>query len=132
MIGAKKNILILYDHHELTAVTCTHYLESFNRYSRHDISYVTSFAKCHFDLDYFDAVVLHYSVRVCRPGLLSASFAKALRAYQGLKVLFIQDEYDHTQIARESIRSLGIGLVFTCVPADSIAKVFPPEQFPGV
>jgi hypothetical protein len=129
---SKKNILILYDHHEIHVKTIADYLESFHRFSRHNISYVSSFAKCHFDLDYFDAVILHYSVRVCCPGPLSASFAQALKKYQGLKVLFIQDEYEHTHVAQQSMLDLGIGLVFTCVPEESIPKVYPPERFAGV
>lgn len=131
-MNTKKNILILYDHHEVHVKTIADYLESFHRFSRHNVSYVSSFAKCHFDLDYFDAVVLHYSVRVCKAGTLSASFAEAIKKYQGLKVLFIQDEYDHTNFAQQSILDLGIGLVFTCVPTESIAKVYPLERFAGV
>lgn len=128
----KKNLLILYDHHETHVKTIADYLESFRRYSRHNVSYVSSFAKCRFDLNYFDAVILHYSVRLCFPGHLSASFAQAIRAYQGLKVLFIQDEYDHTHAAHRVMHSLGIGLVFTVVPPASIAKVYPPQDFAGV
>jgi hypothetical protein len=130
--SGRRNLLILYDHHEISAKAGAHYLESFYRYSRHQAAYVSSFARCHFDLDYFDAVVLHYSVRVCRPGHLSASFAQALHRYRGLKVLFIQDEYESTAAARQAIRDLGIGLVFTCVPEAAIAKVFPAAQLPGV
>lgn len=128
----KKRILILYDHHEVRAKTIIDYLDSFQRYSRHRVSYVSSFAKCHFDLEYFDAVVVHYSVRLCFPGHLSQSFAQALKHYRGLKVLFIQDEYDRTDLTRQAIHDLGIGLVFTCVPTESIAKVYPPQQFPDV
>ena len=132
MIGDKKNILILYDHHETHVKTIADYLESFYRFSRHNISYASSFARCHFDLNFFDAVVLHYSVRICFPGHLSSSFASAIKNYGGLKALFIQDEYDHTNAAQKTMRELGINLVFTCVPKQSIAKVYPPEQFPGV
>ena len=128
----KKRILILYDHHEIHVKTIADYLHSFHRFSQHDVSYASCFAKCHFGLDYFDAVALHYSVRVCFPGRLSASFAGALKKYGGLKVLFIQDEYDHTNVAQQAILDLGIGLVFTCVPDDSIAKIYPPERFAGV
>jgi hypothetical protein len=135
MIGnddGKKNILILYDHHEIHVKTIAGYLESFQRFSRHNVSYVSSFAKCHFDLDYFDAVVVHFSVRLCFPGHLSAAFAQALQNYRGLKALFIQDEYDHTQAAQKAMRALGIGLVFTCVPKESIAKVYPLPEFADV
>lgn len=131
-MNTKKNILILYDHHETHVKTIADYLESFHRFSRQNVYYVSSFAKCHFDLDYFDAVVLHYSVRVCYPGPLSASFARAIKKYQGLKVLFIQDEYDHTNYAQQTMLDLGVNLVFTCVPEESIPKVYPPDRFAGV
>ena len=32
----------------------------------------------------------------------------------------------------QAIHDLGIGLVFTCVPQESIAKVYPPEKFVGI
>ncbi len=131
-MNTKKNILILYDHHEIHVKTIADHLESFQRFSRHNVAYVSSFAKCHFDLDYFDAVVLHYSVRVCHAGPLSGSFAQALKKYRGLKVLFIQDEYDNPNVTQQAILDLGIGLVFNTVPPDSIAKVYPPERFADV
>ncbi len=127
-----KSVLILYDHHETHVKTTADYLESFHRFSRHKVSYVSSFAKCHFDLAHFDAVVIHYGVRVCQPGFLSASFTRALRKHQGLKVLFIQDEYENTNATKQSILDLGIGLVFTCIPEQSLATVFPPAQFSRV
>jgi hypothetical protein len=130
--GTKKNILIVYDHHGMHIKTLAYALESLARYSRHNVSYVSSFAKCHLDLDYFDAVIVHYSVRVCFRGHLSDSIARALHKYQGLKILFIQDEYDATHVAQQAILDLGISLVFTCVPKESIAKVYPPERFAHV
>jgi hypothetical protein len=129
---SKKRILIVYDHHGMPIKTMADSLESFYRFSRHDVSYVSSYAKCHFDLDYFDAVIVHYSVRVCFPGPLSPSIAQALKKYQGLKILFIQDDYDNTHFAERTILDLGFNLVFTCVPQESVARVYPPERFAGV
>src|SRR5437764_13856675 len=106
----RRKVLVLYDHHWMHVKTIVHYLESFRRYSDADVSYATSFARCDFDLDYFDAVVIHYSVKVCYPGHLSRSFERALRRYRGLKTLFLQDEYESTETARRAIEDLGIGL----------------------
>src|SRR4051794_12792081 len=92
-IDTRKRVLILYDQHEVLAKTTLDYLASFYHYSRYQISYVSSYAKCRFDLDYFDVVVLHYTVRICIAGRISTSFMNALRSYRGLKALFIQDEY---------------------------------------
>ncbi len=124
----RKRVLILFDHHHLHVKAIAHHLESFYRYSGCAVSYVSSFARCEFDLDYFDAVVMHYSVRVCRPGHLSASFARALRRYRGVKALFIQDEYEATDAACRFIAEAGIGVVFTCVPEAVLPQVYPPAQ----
>ncbi len=128
----RKNVLMLYDHTHTHVKTIAHYLESFRRYSEFDYSYVTSFASCEFDLAYFDAVVVHFSVRLCHVGHLSYSFARALKSYQGPKVLYLQDEYENTNLTVQAIHDLGFSLVFSVVPAESLAKVYPPEQFPGV
>jgi hypothetical protein len=128
----RPRVLILYEHTWLHVRTVAHYLESFYRYSAFDISYVSSLSRCQFDLGYFDAVVLHYSVRLCHPGHLSRSFEKALRHYHGPKVVFLQDEYEFTEATRSAISKLGISIVFSVVPPQSLAKVYPPERFPGV
>jgi hypothetical protein len=124
----RKRVLVLYDHNWLHVNTIAHYLESFHRYSEFAVSYVSSFAPCAFDLDYFDAVVIHYSVKVCYPGHLSRSFEKALRRYHGVKVLFLQDEYEATDAACRAIADLGIGIVFTCVPAEFVERVYPRDR----
>ncbi|MBI2803420.1 MAG: hypothetical protein HYX68_00370 [Planctomycetes bacterium] len=128
----RKNVLMLYDHNETHVKTIAHYLESFYRHSRFSYSYVASFSPCEFDLNYFDAVVIHFSVRVCHAGHLSSSFARALKGHRGLKALFLQDEYENTGKAHQAIRDLGINVVFTCVPGPSIPTVYPPSAFPGV
>ena len=128
----RKRVLMLYDHNETHVKTIAHYLESFYRYSEFQYSYVSSFAPCRFDLNYFDAVVLHYSVRVCHTGHLSTSFATALRNHKGLKVIYLQDEYEHTNLTHQAILDLGINIVFTCVPEESVTNVYPPDKFPDV
>jgi hypothetical protein len=75
--------------------------------------------------------VIHYSIRLPFDEI-DEETARALENFGGLKVLFIQDEYDHTQRAWQWIRRLGIQLVFSAVPAESMAKVYPPDQLPGV
>jgi hypothetical protein len=128
----RRRVLVLYDPGWVRVKTAWHYLESFYRYSDCAVSYVASTASCPFDLAYFDAVVIHYSVKVCYPGHLDASFEKALRRYTGLKALILQDEYEATDAACRAISELGIGLVFTCVPKPYIRQVYPPAMVPGV
>jgi hypothetical protein len=128
----RRRLLVLYDHHWLPVKTHRHYLESFHRYSDFAVSYATCYGPCPYDLDYFDAVVIHHSVKVCYPGYLSRSYARALRRYRGLKVLFLQDEYEATDAACAAIDELGIGVVFSVVPEPSIPAVYAPKRFPQV
>lgn len=79
----------------------------------------------------FDIVVVHYSVRLAFDRL-SPHDAAALAAFGGLKVLFIQDEYDYTERARAWIERLRLHVVFTCVPAAHLDRVYPPSRFPDV
>ena len=128
----RPRLLILYDHAWMHIQATLHHLESFHRHSEYAASYVSAQAVCDLDLDYFDAVLIHYSVRICYPGFLSPSFAKALRSYHGVKALMLQDEYDATDAACGMIEDLGIGVVFTCVPEPYVHAVYPRDRFAHV
>jgi hypothetical protein len=79
----------------------------------------------------FDALVIHYSIRLPF-NQLRPETAALIAEFPGLKVLFIQDEYDHTHRAWYWIRKLGIQLVFTVVPEENVSLVYPPAELPGV
>jgi hypothetical protein len=130
----RANVLLLYDVNSTHVNTLHEHLSSFALFSRHNVFYsnATGMARCKTALANFDAVVIHYSVRVNLLDHLSPSFANALKDYAGLKVLFIQDEYDTTEIARDAIERLGIHTVFTCVPPEWIPSIYPPERFAHV
>jgi hypothetical protein len=112
------NIVVLYDESVVYINTVREHLESLAWYSRHHIHYANAVygVPLNFDLNLFDVVVIHYSVRLPYPWHISPAFSAAVRAYQGLKLLFIQDEYDHPDIATAAINDLGIDVIFTCVP----------------
>lgn len=124
-------MLILYEARHTFTSTVGEYLEAFGKHSRSEIWYAvgTQGAPLLFDLDAFDVVVIHYSVRLCHDWYLSKEYAKALKVYRGLKIVFIQDEYEDTDVARAAIKNLGIDVVFTCVPGDQVEKVYPRQQF---
>ncbi len=128
------NILVLYNHGSTYINTVQEYLESFSKYSRHNIYYADGLqgSQCITDLSLFDVVAIHYSLRLCLPDYISTDFAKALQKYEGLKVLFIQDEYNHTNLTIQGIRDLGINLVFSCVPPQYKEAVYPIENLPNV
>ncbi len=84
------------------------------------------------DLDRFDAILIHYSVYTLDDRHLDEEAKAAIRRFAGLKGLFIQDEYRRVNDARKAIRSLGIRLLFTCVPEPEVEKVYPAALMPGV
>lgn len=131
LTDSRLNILVLYDDGSTHVSTIREHLESFATYSRHHVFYAsaTREATCSLDLSIFDAVVLHYSIRVSLTSHLSSSYAEQLKGYPGLKVLFIQDEYDSTCTAWDWIHSLGIHVVYTCVPPEYLDYVYPGDRF---
>lgn len=127
------NILLLYNARETFTNTVFEHAASFGRYSAHRWFYAHHDGTQPLDIDLanFDAVGIHYCVRLPYDQI-SGSARERLAAYRGLKFLFIQDEYEHTHRAWRWLAELGIRLVFTVVPTESIARVYPPAQFPGV
>ncbi|WP_210497146.1 glycosyltransferase [Microvirga antarctica] len=134
------SLLILYDDQSMHVRTIEEHLAAFRAYSRHTAFYLpaTGFvqglddSREPFDFSAFDAVIIHYSVRLSVPEHLSPAIASILTAYDGPKLLFIQDEYDATETARAWIDRLGIDAVFTTVPEAFVEAVYPRDRFPNV
>jgi hypothetical protein len=127
----KVKILCVYAASQTYTSTVFEHLEGFRKYSRYDWSFVDIrlFNNRIINLEPIDAVVLHYSVRLPL-GQVSDAAKKALREFSRLKVLFIQDEYDFTNLTKELISSIGFGLVFSVVPEHSLSCIYPPNDFP--
>jgi hypothetical protein len=113
--------------------TVQDFIDSFRKYSKNNIHYLHVFydTEPQFSFDDYDVVVLTYSCRLCYLELMSPHVRKAIADFRGLKVAFPQDEYQETNKLHDGIRELGIKLVFTCVPEDKIAYVYPPHRVPG-
>ncbi|RYG93438.1 MAG: glycosyltransferase, partial [Alphaproteobacteria bacterium] len=129
------NIVVLYDDGSTHVKTVFEHLEAFQKYSRHDVFMmpITSFVETDgLDFSPFDAVIIHYSVRVSIPDHIFSPIASIIARYDGPKILFAQDEYEGTETARAWIESLGVDAVFTNVPMDEIEKVYPRSRFPMV
>lgn len=132
MKNKQLNVAIFYDEQACyTASTITEHIVSFARYSQHNIRYArgTRNAVCPYSVHYFDVIILHYSVRLCIDGLISPFLIKILSEFNGLKVLFIQDEYDKTEFTRRWMEKLQFDIVFTCVPEQHIQDIYPKERF---
>jgi len=128
------NVLILYDTQSIHVNTVREHLESFKKFSKCHINYApaTGFVKPKISLQDYDIIVVHYCIRVNINNYLSPYYSQALKDFSGYKVLFIQDEYDTTEIARVWIRDIGIHAVFTCIPSQYINQIYPYSRFPMV
>ncbi len=135
----KLNVLMLYGDHSTHILTVREHLQAFAHHSKNNffflpatsehISQTARVVPSAWDFSCFDAVVLHYSVRLTYPDHFPAPLAKCLAEFDGLKILFIQDEYDNVELARRWLDRLQFDIIFTCVPKESIDLVYPRERF---
>ncbi len=137
----KFNVAMLYDCMiSMHVSTIREHLEAFNKYSRHAVTYIPATpgfwkrsAEDVFDmvdLTIFDVVFVHYSTRLSVLNHIDEGLARALEKYHGLKILFIQDEYEGTEIARSWLDRLKFDLVYTCVPKVFVESIYPAYRFP--
>jgi len=133
-LGVRLKVLVLYDPGSTHVATLHEHLVSLRVFSSHDVHFspATGMVRLGVDLAIFDVVVLHYSIRVSLSDHLSPYVARSLSEYGGLKVLFIQDEYDTTETARRWIERLCVQVVYTCIPVDQVQSVYPNTRFPYV
>jgi glycosyltransferase involved in cell wall biosynthesis len=127
------NILFLYDAGSVHVGTTRDHLLAFKHYSKHNIFYANAIGHSQSNIDFsaFDVIVIHYSVRLCLK-YVAHTYLQALKDYTGYKILFIQDEYDTTNIAKEKILNIGIHTVFTAVSTEYLDKVYPTAEFSKV
>jgi hypothetical protein len=135
-------IAVLYDLDSTHVGTIREHIDSFRRYSKHDITYIPATAKywrifCG-DLEsavnfaVFDVVILHYSIRISVRGHLDEGIGKVLKKFHGLKILFIQDEYDSVEVSRSYMDQFRFDLIYSCVPAPHLNEVYPRYRYPGL
>ena len=137
----KLNIALLYDSMiSMHVSTIREHLEAFRRYSRHQIVFVPATPEYwtrsaqdierNVDLTVFDVVIVHYSTRLSVCDHLHDELARLIERFRGLKLLFIQDEYEGTEIARRWMERLKFHIVYTCVPKEGLEFVYPSARFP--
>ena len=84
------------------------------------------------DLSRFDVIVIHYSLVISNDVYLSPESRGRLRRSSALKALFIQDEYRFVNRSIDAMRSIGLDILFTCVPESEISKVYSEGALPDV
>ncbi len=127
-------VLLLCDKSRSHASTLREHIAAFPRYSRHRVDVFDTYLvpdSAYLDLADYDVVVIHYSLVVTGDSYLSPALREKIRAFSGLKVQFLQDEYRWIDSVTEMMRWLGIGVLFTIVPPRELPKVYG-GRLPGV
>ena len=128
--SSMRNILCVYSPTQTYTATVFEHLDSLRKYSKFSWHYlgISAFNDKSEDIQSYDALVIHYSVRLPFGDVSNVALQK-LRNFRGLRVLFIQDEYDNTNAVKKIINSVPFDLVFTVVPLCSIQKIYPSNEF---
>ena len=137
-LDQRLNIAVLYDDRWTHVGTVEEHVTSFQKYSRHNIYFVPISRQTalrdqklaeEVDFSMFDVLIYHYAVRLSLKDYLPEPMARKIERFTGLKLLFIQDEYDTTNTARAWIRRLAFDMVYTCVPPAGREYVYPASCF---
>lgn len=132
--GERLRILLLADDRRDHAGNVLEHIRALQCFSRHrvDIFNPRGVGRARLlRLDDYDAVVIHYTILVLSDAYLSPWFCEAVAGFGGLKAQFIQDEYRWVDAMTARMRELGIGVLFSSVPADAVPQVYG-SSLPGV
>jgi len=127
-------LLLLCDYDRTVAETARHHMDALASLSRHRVHRLDLARRLprEIDLDRFDGVIVHYSLVASLDGFADEKTLQRLASFRGIKALFIQDEHRHVLRTRALLRRLGITVLFTCVPATEVEKVYPAAELPGL
>lgn len=135
-IVEKLNLLILCDKpvENYNANTIVDHIDSFVQYSRHSIFIFSNLGDIpdQLNLENFDVIIIHYSLSILFDRFISSSARKKIHDFQGLKVLFVQDEYRAINKMIAMIDFLGIDVLFTCFPDCEMRRIYTAEKLPNV
>lgn len=80
------------------------------------------------DLEDFDLVIGHYSIRYCYPESYPKELLSKFKNYSGVLGIFLQDEYDETNLAIDFLVEIQPSFVFTCIPENKIDLIYPLQK----
>ena len=138
----KKNVLVLYDKYSCHVSTVAEHINAFGNYSKNNITYYHAADNVYHAayneeineqfLATFEVVIIHYSIRLSVSNHLSDPIYKSLIKFVGLKILFIQDEYDNLKSTYKYMSDIRFDIVFTLVRNENLEYVYPRDRFPNV
>ncbi|CAN5377686.1 hypothetical protein BH10PSE4_BH10PSE4_12280 [soil metagenome] len=119
-------LLLACNYDPANAATVCDHINAFPRYSRHDVHVLSRVGEIFdgIDLASFDAVVIHHSLALALESYVGPRSRRALAAFKGAKVVFIQDEYRFVNATLAALEACGVDLVFTCLGPAEAARIY--------
>ena len=125
---AALKILLLSVNASGTAQTVTDHVKALCRFSKHEVySYphvgvLSDRLPPGLDLTWFDVLVIHYSVYTISDDYLGPETKDLIGRFNGIKVLFVQDEYRQINTLHQQMSRMGIDVLFTFVSAGNFEE----------
>ena len=128
----RPRVLLLCDFRPREAATVIDHIDAIRRWSRYDVFVLPILGDLpdELPLEAFDALVIHYNLVMSVDTYLSPLARWRISQYRGIKAAFIQDEYRFVNSTVGVMRTLGIEVLFTCVPEDQVELVYPEAALP--
>jgi hypothetical protein len=108
------------------AGTIIDHIDAFAKYSRHNVILWSSMngLPCVDTLGKFDCIVIHYTLSLLYEKYIPDESLDKIRDFEGLKILFIQDEYRRVDFVCDKIKYARIDQVYTCAPPDVAPQIY--------
>lgn len=134
MSDPRLNILLLCDRPDRISSNVHQHLDALVGFAEHDVYQLPVLGgfPATLDLSRFDAIIIHYTLVLCMDVYVSAETRERLRDFNGIKAVFIQDEYRFINKTINALREIKANILFTCVPTVEIEKVYSSEALPGL
>lgn len=130
----RPRLLLVCDYRPYEAATVLDHIEAIRAWSRYEVFVLPFFGDLpdELDLDAFDGLLIHYNVVMSNAAYLSPFARWRISQFRGLKAALVQDEYRFVYRTMSVMRTLGINVLFTNVPQDQVALVYPSEALPAI
>lgn len=132
----KLNILLLCNQPKeaVDASTIIDHISAFKNYSMHKIFTYSNTGNLHknLDLNRFEAIIIHYTSSLVNDYYISPQSKQLLRDYQGLKIVFIQDEYRQIYKIISELQFLDADVLFTCFSEQEMSTIYPKHALPNL
>lgn len=126
MNASSHRILLLHHGASRHVGTVDSHLTAFEKFSDHKVLSVDSGFADSIAIDFrnFDVIMIHYSVIIIKDSYISINTKENIKNFRGIKILYIQDEYRWVDDTANSIRELGIDVVFSVVDRNTLSKIY--------